>query len=97
MEFDNSSEEEKPQAVGTSALLEGARSNPSGWSMAGTDTTPEISIHALWGSPSPKKMRILGHIGGCAVVILVDTYITLWTLPFYLILTCIHNQQLILL
>ena len=34
---------------------------------------PKISIHALCGSPSPKTMRFVGHIGKRAVVILVDT------------------------
>uniref|UniRef100_A0A6N2N061 H15 domain-containing protein n=1 Tax=Salix viminalis TaxID=40686 RepID=A0A6N2N061_SALVM len=34
---------------------------------------PEISIHALCGSPNPKTMRFVGYIGKRAVVILVDT------------------------
>lgn len=34
---------------------------------------PEISIHALYGSPSPKTMRIMGQIGKRVVIILIDT------------------------
>ncbi|KAG5224656.1 Transposon Tf2-8 polyprotein [Salix suchowensis] len=34
---------------------------------------PEISIHALCGSPNPKTMRIVGQIGRKTVVILIDT------------------------
>ncbi|KAF9688586.1 hypothetical protein SADUNF_Sadunf01G0003700 [Salix dunnii] len=34
---------------------------------------PEISIHALCGSPNPKTIWIMGYTGRRAVVILVDT------------------------
>jgi hypothetical protein len=47
------------------SLLGGSEVNP--------ETAPEISIHALAGSPSPKTMCILGYVNDCAVVILIDT------------------------
>ena len=37
------------------------------------EVEPEISIHALCGSPNPKTMRIVGQIGRKTVVILIDT------------------------
>ncbi|KAG6673174.1 hypothetical protein I3842_16G098000, partial [Carya illinoinensis] len=72
MECNDSNEEEEPQVIDTLDLLEGARSSPSRQSTTYIDTTSKISIHALLRSPSPKTMRILGHIGSCAMVILVD-------------------------
>lgn len=32
----------------------------------------EISTHALSSSPSPKTMRIVGHVNGCAMVLLIN-------------------------
>ena len=37
------------------------------------EVEPEISIHALCGSPNPKTMRIIGQVGRKTVVILIDT------------------------
>lgn len=32
-----------------------------------------ISLHAIAGEPSPKTMRLVGKIGTCSVIVLVDT------------------------
>ncbi|KAA8517141.1 hypothetical protein F0562_017434 [Nyssa sinensis] len=66
------SEEGEPQPIQHPQLLEAADC-PSGGKEVNQERTPKISIHALVGSPSPKTMRILGHVNGCAVVILIDT------------------------
>jgi len=71
MECEDSDGEEL-QPIQQPRLLEEADSL-SGGSEVNPETAPEISIHALAGSPSPKTMRILGYVNGCAVVILIDT------------------------
>ena len=71
MECEDSKGEEL-QPIQQPWLLEEADSL-SGGSEVNSKTAPEISIHALIGSPSPKAMCILGYVNGCAVVILIDT------------------------
>ncbi|KAJ0082471.1 hypothetical protein Patl1_10882 [Pistacia atlantica] len=66
------SEEDEPQPVQQPPLLEGVEV-PSGGEEVDPELAPEISIHALAGSPSPKTMCILGHVNGCVIVILIDT------------------------
>jgi hypothetical protein len=71
MECEDSDGEEL-QPIQQPRLLEEADSL-SGGSEVNPETAPEISIQALTGSPSPKTMRILRYVNGCAVVILIDT------------------------
>lgn len=37
------------------------------------ETSPEISLHALMGSPFPNTMRITGYIKGKSITILIDS------------------------
>ncbi|KAJ0093889.1 hypothetical protein Patl1_27117 [Pistacia atlantica] len=65
---DESSDDEVPK----SEVVEGSASKSKEETPI-VELEPEISIHALFGSPNPKTMRFLGHICGRVVVILVDT------------------------
>ncbi|KAB5516291.1 hypothetical protein DKX38_026939 [Salix brachista] len=67
MECTESGEDEELQSSNESFSVGGASDTEK------AEQQPEISIHALSGSPSSRSMRILGRIGGCPVVILLDT------------------------
>ncbi|KAJ0079625.1 hypothetical protein Patl1_22875 [Pistacia atlantica] len=66
------SKEDEPQPVQQPPFLERVEV-PSGGEEVDLNLAPKISIHALAGSLSPKTIRILGHVNGCVVVILIDT------------------------
>lgn len=72
LECTYSSEEEKPQTIFNSSLVEEEGSQPNEENV-NLDPTLEISINALWGSPTSRMIQIMGYINGYDVVILIDT------------------------
>lgn len=57
----NVGEREEQETKGEEAVIQGEGAE-----------TPEISLHAISGFPSPRTMRLLGKVNGHSMVILVD-------------------------